>query len=137
MTMTTATISITNPGTPSVDRSPATAEALGLELIDIHRQAGPLVAELSTGPAWADADGITARLITEAEVIATRAAPAEPVTVPAVVRCRELAAAQRRMVLALEDDDRFDVAEAAVVRARALLAELVELTDGPRATLRR
>jgi hypothetical protein len=54
-----------------------------------------------------------------------------------VDRCRELAAAQRRMILALEGDERFDADEAAVVRARALLAELAELGAGQRATLRR
>jgi hypothetical protein len=121
----------------TVTPSPAASPVRSLELIDIHRRAGHLVAELSTGPAWVDADRITTRLIAEAQAVATLTAPADAVAAPAVVRCRELAVAQRRMVLALEDDDGFDVDETAVVRARALLAELAELGAGPRGRLPR
>ena len=135
MTMTIAPP--TNTDTTPVDPSPVTSEDRRLDLIEIHHRAGHLVAELSTSPAWVDADPVTTRLIGEAEAVATATAPGAAVAPPAVVRCRELAAAQRRMVVALESDDGFDVGEGAVVRARALLAELAELAAGRRETLTR
>lgn len=134
MTMTTT---LNNQGIDSVDPLPAAAKARGRELIDIHRRAGHLVAELSDGPAWVDADHITTRLIAEAEAVAATGAPVVAPAVPAVVRCRELAAAQGRLFRALKDDDGLDVGEAAVVRTRALLAELTEVAAGQRATVRR
>lgn len=136
MTMTTSTPR-TNPVTDPARPGAATASARRRELLEIHRQAGPLVAELSTGPAWAVSEQITVRLITEAATIANSHQPAESGSVPAVVRCRELATAQRRMVVALDADDGFDVGDAALVRARALLAELTDVAVGQRETLRR
>lgn len=135
--MSTTTTVPTHAAIIAVKPTSAEAPTRSVELVDIHARAGHLVAELSTGPAWDVADQITARLIAEAEAVATPGSPADAVVVPAVVRCRELAAAQRRMVLTLEGDDRIDVGEAAVVRARALLAELGDLASEQRGTLRR
>jgi hypothetical protein len=115
------------------DSSPVDTEALTIELIDIHCRAGHFVAELSERPGWADADLITIRLIAEAYAVATPTVPAHAVSAPAVLRCRELAVAQRRMVIALEGHGLADVDVATLVRARALLAELAELC----ATIRR
>ena len=128
----TITISPTNsPPTPA--SSHADTEALRDELIDIHCRAGHFVAELSDSSAWVEADPITIRLIAEAHAIEGPATPVEPGDSPAIVRCRELACAQRRMVRSLDGDQPCDVDPTAVVRARALLAELAELC----ATLRR
>jgi len=110
-----------------VDLSPADTQALAVDLIDIHCRAGHLVAELSENPGWDEADRITSRLISEADAVATRTAPAPALDAPAVVRCRELAAAQRHMVLALDGNGPADIDTTTVVRARALLAELAEL----------
>ena len=85
------------------------------------------MAELSENPGWDEADPITIRLITEACAVSALPIPAHAQDVPAVVRCRELAAAQRHMVLALKGNGLADVDAATVVRARALLAELAEL----------
>ena len=110
-----------------VDSSPVDREALAIELIDLHCQAGHFVAELSESPGWVEADRLTIRLIAEAYSVATPSVPAHAVDAPAVVRCRELAVAQRRMVGALEGNGPADVDQATLVRARALLAELAEL----------
>jgi hypothetical protein len=135
--MTMTTDAITTPATPLVDRTSTVSEEHGHELVDLHCRAGGLVAGLADSPAWSDADRIVTRLTVEAEAVARLTAPGLPEAAPAVVRCRELAAAQRRMVRAIEGDDRFDVCEAALVRTRALVAELAELAGGPRATLGR
>jgi hypothetical protein len=127
MTMTVDPINVV----AELDSSPVDSEALAVELIDIHCQAGHFVAELSEQTGWAEADRITIRLIAEAYAVATPTVPAPVPNAPAVVRCRELAAAQRRMVLTLESDRLVD--ETTVVRARALLSELAELC----ATIRR
>ena len=128
MTITVSPITV-SPITSVVelDSSPVEREALAVELINLHCQAGHFVAELSESPWWVEADRLTIRLITEASAVDTPTVPAHAVDVPAVVRCRELAVAQRRMVAALEGNGPADVDEATVVRARALLAELAEL----------
>lgn len=127
------TISPTNSPT-ALASSPVDTEALRVELIDIHCRAGHFVAELSDSPtAWVEADPITSRLIAEAHAVHTPTTPANAGDAPAIVRCRELACAQRRMVLALEGNEQCSIDATTVVRARALLAELAELC----ATLRR
>lgn len=128
----TITISPSDP-TRTCDSDPTDAASLRTELIDIHRRAGHYIAELSTGPDWFEADRITIRLIAEARAVTTPTDPVDAPDSPAIVRCRELAAAQQRMVVALEGDDAAPVDATAIVRARALLAELAELC----ATLRR
>lgn len=127
----------TIPTSTLADRRLAVAEHRGDELVDIHGQAGQLVAELSEGPVWADADVIVIRLIAEADSVAGSALGSSADGVPAIVRCRELAFAQRRMVAALGERAGHGAAEAEVFRARALLAELGELTGRSWATLRR
>jgi hypothetical protein len=126
---------VISPSKPATAIAPylADTEAVRLELIQIHRRAGHLIAELSTAPAWIEADRIAIRLIAEARSVAGTAARFDESDIPAVVRCRELGAAQRRLVGALRGDERLHIDATAVIRARALLAELSELC----ATLRR
>lgn len=101
------------------------------ELLRIHARAAAAVAELSESPIWIEAELLVTRLIAEADHLSdtpqTLAAGA-----PAVVRCRELAVAQRRMTRALEGAGGTPVGQGAVVRARALLAELTDLLTAAR-----
>jgi hypothetical protein len=113
---------------------PLSSEDIHRELVDHHARAGQLIAELSDGPAWADTATILGRLVAEAAAIAGRTDAPEAGDRPAVVRCRELAQAQRGMVVAL--DAGAIAGEDALIRSRALLAELGELADRTRATLR-
>lgn len=122
----TMTISPIDPAT-DLYSGPVDPEALAAELINIHCRAGHFVAELSESPGWGEADLITIRLIGEAHAVAGQTFTADALDTPAVVRCRELASAQRRMVLALEGNDLDCVDATTLVRARALLSELAEL----------
>lgn len=108
-------------------------EPLAAELADIHHQAGHFVAELSEGPTWGETDPFVTRLIADAYVVAMTPGSPSIVDAPAVVRCRELAVAQRALARALRGDGPFCIDTATVVRARALLAELADMC----ATLRR
>ena len=65
-----------------VDSSPVDREALAVELIDLHCQAGHFVAELSESPGWVEADRLTIRLIAEAYSVATPSVPAHAVDAP-------------------------------------------------------
>lgn len=133
MTITTSS----HPVVPIIEHRPVPALPAGEELADIHRRAGVAIAELSTGPGWASADQVVARLIADADRLAGGDQPATDVDVPAVVRCRELASAQGRLFAVLARPSGAPVPEAAVIRARALLAELVQLVGDHRATLGR
>ena len=113
------------------------AEGHNTELIDVHRRAGLLVAELSDGPIWVDAVALVDRLVAEAATVARCAPRSADGERPAVVLCRELAVAQRQMVAAIEAGSANGADEAAVVRTRALVAELGELAARSRATLPR
>ncbi len=109
-------------------------------LLDAHRSAGPLVADLSEQPdRWAAVEPIIVRLIAEASTIASQAGgdptaagqPAPEGTVPAIVRARELGVAQARLLALLTRTTPLDSRLAhevghSVVRVRALVAELHE-----------
>jgi len=118
------------------ERPSPSGRVLPAELMDIHLEAEALVAELSTSPAWTDADQIVERLVAEADGVSGATSVPAP-SVPAVVRCRELGVAHRHLCAALSQPSAARVPEAAIIRARALLSELVNLADDTRATLPR
>ena len=121
---------------PSAVGTADAADRHRAELIEIHARAGVLIADLSPGPSQSAASALIVRLIDEAgQVIGDDRRPVA-LDVPAVVQCRELAIAQRRMVATLDRGDAL-ATESAVVRGRALLAELTELAAQHRATLHR
>lgn len=122
----TMTISSIDPG-DNLDSTTVDAAAVAVELIDIHCRAGHYVAELSESSLWVEADDLTIRLIAEASAIAGPIVRAQAEDVPAVVRCRDLAAAQRCMVAALDGIGLVNVDAGALIRARAILAELAEM----------
>ena len=134
MTIATSTPLSTRPATVprGMADNGAPQAAVASELIQTHLRAGQLVAGLSASPVWARADRLVARLVTDAEEIAAVRLGRSPVptatgSVPAVVRCRELAMAQRKLVAAIEAPGGPVGLDAAVVRTRALVAELAEI----------
>ena len=134
MTIATSTPLFTRPATVPRGMADSGAPQAGVasELIQTHLRAGQLVAELSASPVWARADRLVARLVTDAEEIAAARLGRSPVptatgSVPAVVRCRELAMAQRKLRAAIEAPGWPVGLDATVVRTRALVAELAEI----------
>lgn len=123
---------------PAIDHSesPTSQSDVVATLTRIHAAAGALVAELSTSPFWAGAESIVGRLIAETGHVGPPSGTLVP-TAPAVVRCRELAVAQRHLMATLERTGGDGLGHDAVVRARALLAELAEPTSAARGRLHR
>ena len=152
MTMTT-TPSTTAPTTTvplEIRPRPGAEPEATAELLGAHRDAGPLVADLSQDlSCWSSAEPLVVRLTAEADRLTGRSgsAAAEPGAVPAIVRARDLAMAQRRLMGTLASSSSSSsssppsasasssasVAGPAVgrslVRVRALVAELAELRD--------
>ena len=114
---------------------PATSEdtVAIAELLDTHRRAGFIVATLSEDAnRWSLAEPLAARLVAEADHLTGRAVTARQATVPSVVRCRDLAVAQRRLTAALAEEEARPAVlavEQSLVRTRALVAELAELAE--------
>lgn len=132
-TATPTTPAAVNLQVAATESLPVEVGSLAIELADIHHHAGQFVAELSEGPTWGEADSFVTRLIADAYVVAMVPGSPSIVDAPAVVRCRELAVAQRTLSRALKGDGPLCLDAATVVRARALLAELGDMC----ATLRR
>ncbi len=135
MTTTTTTTAPTTTVPLDVGPRPGVRPEATAELLGAHRDAGPLVADLSQDRGrWPRAEPLVVRLTAEADRLTGRSgsAPAESGAVPAVVRARDLAMAQRRLMGTLASASA-SVAGPAVarslVRVRALVAELAELRD--------
>lgn len=136
----TATLTTTHDAAPRTTITPTSAgdsTAITTNLLEAHRAAGRLVAELSErSEIWSDVDPIVQRLIDETEIVAHRvpserdAAPTAG-SAPAIVRAREMGQAQARLLEALDhvpSDDPIlaDDLGRSLIRVRALAADLAE-----------
>ena len=136
----TATLTTTHDAAPRTTITPTStgdSTATTIDLLEAHRAAGRLVAELSErSEIWSDVDPLVQRLIDEAEIVARRvpterdAAPTAN-SVPPIVRAREMGQAQARLLEALDharSDDPIlaDDLGRSLIRVRALAADLAE-----------